>query len=140
MVSIPKLQQCNRRSLGMDKQFHPTFYWACNYFFLQGLKLNHASKRGHRWLFLYTSFTLLALGCIDILVSAMGPSIMNHMRTFVKKEYIYIYTYIYIYISYNITYNTSYAGQATFKHIYVMLLSMHLALHILLPFVSQVVK
>ena len=120
----------------MDKQFHPTFYWACNYFFLQGLKLNHASKRGHRWLFLYTSFTLLALGCIVILVSAIGPSIMNHMRTFVKKEYIYIY----VYISYNITYNTTYAGQATFKHIYVMLLSMHLALHILLPFVSQVVK
>ena len=26
-------------NLGMDKYFHPTFYWACNYFML-GLKLN----------------------------------------------------------------------------------------------------
>ena len=30
-LSIPKLKQCNHRSLGMDKLFHPTLNWACNY-------------------------------------------------------------------------------------------------------------
>ena len=46
-LSIPKLQRCNRWSLRMDKQFHPTFYQACNYLSMLGLKLNHVSKRGH---------------------------------------------------------------------------------------------
>ena len=45
-LSIPKLQRCNRWSLGMDKQFHPTFYNGCNYLSMLGLKLNHVSKRG----------------------------------------------------------------------------------------------
>ena len=47
-LSIPKLQRCNRWSLGMDKIFYPTLYWACNYLSMLGLKLNHVSKRGHR--------------------------------------------------------------------------------------------
>ena len=46
-LSIPKLQRCNRWSLGMDKQFHPTLFWARNYLSMLGLKLNHVSKRGH---------------------------------------------------------------------------------------------
>ena len=29
-LSILKLQRCNRWSLGMDKWFHPTQYWACD--------------------------------------------------------------------------------------------------------------
>ena len=47
-LSIPKLQRCNRWSLGMDMQFHLTLYQACNYLSMLGLKLNHVSKRGHR--------------------------------------------------------------------------------------------
>ena len=46
--SIPKLQRCNRWSLGMDMLFHPTFNWACDYLSMLGLKLNHVSKRGNR--------------------------------------------------------------------------------------------
>ena len=48
-LSIPKLQRCNRWSLGMDKLFHPTLYMACDYVSMLGLKLNHVSKRGYRW-------------------------------------------------------------------------------------------
>ena len=47
-LSIPKLQRCNRWSLGMDKWFHPTLFWACDYSFMLGLRLNHVSKRGRR--------------------------------------------------------------------------------------------
>ena len=48
-LSIPKLQRLHRWSLGMDKYFHPTHYNGCNYLSMLGLKLNHVSKRGHRW-------------------------------------------------------------------------------------------
>ena len=48
-LSIPKLQRLHRWSLGMDKQFHPIFYNGCNYLSMLGLKLNHVSKRGHRY-------------------------------------------------------------------------------------------
>ena len=41
------LKWCSRWSLGMDKLFHPTLFWACNYLSMLGLKLNHVSKRGH---------------------------------------------------------------------------------------------
>ena len=34
-LSIHKLQRCNRWSLGMDKQFHPTLYYVCNYLSMQ---------------------------------------------------------------------------------------------------------
>ena len=44
--SISKLQRCNRWSFGMDKWFRPTFYWACDYLSMLGLKLNHVNKRG----------------------------------------------------------------------------------------------
>ena len=47
-LSIPKLQRCNRWSLGMDKQFHPILYNGCNHLSIQILKLNHISKRGPR--------------------------------------------------------------------------------------------
>ena len=45
-LSIPKLQRLHRWSLGMDKQFHPTFCNGCNYLSMLGLKLNYDSKRG----------------------------------------------------------------------------------------------
>ena len=44
--SIPKLQWLHRWSLGMDKWFHPTRHWVCNYLSILGLKLNHISERG----------------------------------------------------------------------------------------------
>ena len=42
-LSILKLQRC--RSLGMDKYFHLTHWWACDYLSMLGLKLFHISKR-----------------------------------------------------------------------------------------------
>ena len=45
-LSIPKLQRLHRWSLGMDKQFHPMLYWACDYLSMLGFKLNHVSKKG----------------------------------------------------------------------------------------------
>ena len=38
--SFPKLQRC----LGMDKQFHPTFYKTCDHLSMLGLKLIHVNK------------------------------------------------------------------------------------------------
>ena len=43
-LSIPKLQLLDRWSLGMDKWFHPTFYWACDYVCMLWLKLINAGK------------------------------------------------------------------------------------------------
>ena len=48
-LSIPKLQRCNRWSLGMDKKFHPIVYNECDYLSMLGLKLNPVSKRGPWW-------------------------------------------------------------------------------------------
>ena len=45
-LSIPKLQWCKIWSLVMYKSFHPTFYWACNYVSMLGLKLLHVGKSG----------------------------------------------------------------------------------------------
>ena len=66
-LSIPKLQRCNRWSLGMDKLFHPTLYQACNYLSMLGLKLNHVSKRGHwscatSWSFARLPYMSLPMG------------------------------------------------------------------------------
>ena len=44
-LSIPKLQWCNRWSLGMDTQFHPTIYCVCDYLSTPGFK--DVSRRGH---------------------------------------------------------------------------------------------
>ena len=39
----------HRGSLGMDKQFHPTHHWACNYLPVLGLKLNRVSRKGPQY-------------------------------------------------------------------------------------------
>ena len=57
-LSIPKLQWCSRWSLGMDKLFHPTHYWACNYLSMLGLNLIHVSKRS------YSSYDDLVPWCL----------------------------------------------------------------------------
>ena len=33
----------------MDKLFHLTIYWACDYLYMLGLKLIHVNIRGPRW-------------------------------------------------------------------------------------------
>ena len=41
---IPKLKECNRWSLWMDKQIHPLHYSPCDYLSTLGLMLIHLSK------------------------------------------------------------------------------------------------
>ena len=57
-LSIPKLQRFNLWSLGMNKQFHPTVYRACDYFSMLGLKLTYVSKRGTMWQNVYLTFII----------------------------------------------------------------------------------
>ena len=61
-LSISKLQRLHRWSLGMDKCFHPTFFWACDYWSMLGLKLDHVSKRGHwdNWCLKFDLTTVIA--------------------------------------------------------------------------------
>ena len=68
-LSIPKRQRCNRWSLGMDKEFHPTLHWACDYLSTLGLKLNHVIKRG-LW---YVQF-------VDLNVTTHHSLVINTMR------------------------------------------------------------
>ena len=42
-------QQRSCWSLGMDKEFHPTPYWACDYLSMSGLKSIHISKVTRLW-------------------------------------------------------------------------------------------
>ena len=76
-LSIHKLQRLHLWSLGMDKYFHPIFYKGCGYLFMLGLKLIHASKRGHR--------SLVSLRYLTI-----GICLENH------DECIYIYVYFHL--------------------------------------------
>ena len=46
--SFPNFNGWSRWSLGMEKLFHPTPYWACDYLSMLCLKLIHVSKRGLR--------------------------------------------------------------------------------------------
>ena len=43
-LSIPKLQRYSRFSLRLDKSFHPTLCWACDFLSIVGLKLIHVSR------------------------------------------------------------------------------------------------
>ena len=43
-LSIPKLQQLHRWSLGMNASHHPTLYWTCHYLSMLGFKLIHINK------------------------------------------------------------------------------------------------
>ena len=47
-LSIPKLQGCNRWSLGKDMSRHHILYWACDYLYMLGLQLIHVDKGGYR--------------------------------------------------------------------------------------------
>ena len=41
---LDRRQRWNR--LGMDKEFHATFYNGCNYWYMLGFKLNHIRVKG----------------------------------------------------------------------------------------------
>ena len=65
-LSIPRLQQPCCSILGMDKHFHHTLYWACDYSSMLGWKLFHVNKRGPWWegeveKFLYIALRYLRL-------------------------------------------------------------------------------
>ena len=45
-LSISKLQQLYRRSLGMDTKFLPALYWACDSLSVHGLKLIYVLEKG----------------------------------------------------------------------------------------------
>ena len=45
ILSIPKLERLHHGSLGMDNQFHPKFYWACDYLSMLELELFNVSER-----------------------------------------------------------------------------------------------
>ena len=49
-LSIPKLQRCNRLSLGKDKQFHPILFWPCDYLAMLRFKLTHVRKMKYSWI------------------------------------------------------------------------------------------
>ena len=44
-LSFPKLQLCGCSNLAMNKQFHSTLYWACDYLLMPEFKLIHISER-----------------------------------------------------------------------------------------------
>ena len=50
-LSIYKLERCRCWSLWMDKKFHPTFYWACDYLSKLGLHFFQVSKWRGPWLY-----------------------------------------------------------------------------------------
>ena len=45
-----KFKRSSRWSLEMDKWFHPTLYWKCDYLSMLGSNLNHVSKSGPSYL------------------------------------------------------------------------------------------
>ena len=67
-LSIPKLQRCNRCSLGMDKYFHHTLNWTCDYLFMPVLKVIYMIVRGGyviTWFyFLQNTHTKYSVGCL----------------------------------------------------------------------------
>ena len=63
-LPIPKRQQCNHWSLGMDKRFHLTLYWACDYLSMLGFRLIHVNKRDYSTSKDYTSVT--SHGCLEV--------------------------------------------------------------------------
>ena len=81
---IPKLQRLCRWSLGMDKYFHPTHYWTCDYLSMLGLKLIHVSKGAPglaRTVIPYGShFVVFSCGFV-----LMGKNDMNKLETDEKK-------------------------------------------------------
>ena len=62
------LQRCSRWSLWMDKRFHSTLHWACDYFSLLGVKLTQVNKRGP-WTFQW----LCARFALDFVVVYFYP-------------------------------------------------------------------
>ena len=95
-LSIPKLQRFQRWSLKMENLFHPTFYCACYYLSMLGLKVNHASKGPHVCV-LYEQLLSVCQALCKMYQAI--PSV------FIRLKYIFIYISdwnIYSYIYYKI--------------------------------------
>ena len=76
-VSILKLQRLYRWSLGMDKWFHPTLYWVCNYVFMLEWKLSMLVKgvSGKRKMILHF------LSVLNIVIAQVNESL--HLDPFI---------------------------------------------------------
>ena len=86
-LSIPKLQRCNRWSLGMDKQFHPTVYNGCNYLSLGPWKCLHKSwQHSQVW---QRSFWCNFLGSLLV-----APRVTNRQYIFFECSSLYMKYYI----------------------------------------------
>ena len=77
--SFPNLHRYNRWRLRMDKCFHPTFYWACRYLSMLGLKLIYVTKfvsglwyKSHRW-FMQERRNSIA-NALELCLSCTNPS------------------------------------------------------------------
>ena len=92
-VSIPELQPFHRWSLRMDKKFHPTLYWACDYLTMLGLRSIHVSKK-YPW-------HLIALAKIQQRNRAhhlWSYDIMSEITSIVYLHFFCILTYAIIYV------------------------------------------
>ena len=85
--TIPK--RCSRWSFRMDKEFHPTLSWECEYLSVLGLKLIHFSKRGPLvspdWVIIGSDnglYQAIICTCVD---SYMDPE-EQHQWNFQKDE------------------------------------------------------
>ena len=82
-LSTPKLQRLHHWSLGMDMQFHPTFYNGCNCLFMPGLKLKHVDERGHWSLYLHREIIRLPLS--QFMVNQQGKMWLNRWHAIAKN-------------------------------------------------------
>ena len=105
----------------MDWQFPPTTYWACDYFSIQGLKLNHFNKRGldgwndnsiHTAFFF--SFTLEqrhpTIHKIGFYNDGANLKCMNTQRHIHRQTHIHMHTYLQLWM-YQHIYINRIAGQ-----------------------------
>ena len=78
-LSIPKLQRCNRWSLGMEKQFHLTFYNGGNYISMLGLKSTDYSMlvKGATAEFTHDLYALSYQISVKISIKASKPRDMD---------------------------------------------------------------
>ena len=58
----------------MDKYFHLTLHWACDYLFMMGLKLIHVGKRGYWEVGFRTDFVFIRYTRLD---GVLGPILLT---------------------------------------------------------------
>ena len=88
--SIFKLQRLHRRIWGMVESFHTTFYGACDYLSMIGLKLIRAGKFGPWWTIISSNASIhndheINVNELDYTLTHWGLNKMSH--TFLKGRY-----------------------------------------------------